>query len=324
MSFNAIALLFQAHHCLCFSSRRSAFLRPRRSSPLSSLPVLVKSCLCFRASLCLSPPSPSRSTRLNAIALLIKSLPHQRQSFLVSAMPLPHITMLLRCSSALINAYAVRYDAKQINAFAGPSRAKPFFCYAKASLGYALPLLVCSPPLLNYAVPSRISTPLLPSGSTPCHTTATPGLAMPSRLNALLSRRDTLRSHASPVPSYSLPRPCHAEQFPCVTLIRPAIAVQSHAIATHSHATTKQCLTLPPQFQADRIYAIAFLCLAILCRRISVLNHSIQCRRKSDRSLSMLLPFVSTPCNSVQSIATALSRQCLPSRPSLLHHQASS
>ena len=238
----------------------------------------------------LTSPSPSWSTRLNAIA-------SPRRSFLCYAIALQ--IMSVQCQRT---SFALHYDSKPINAFAGPSRAKPFFCCADAVLlnttqfsRRAMHFLcfsirinafakrISSLPLLNYAVPSRISAPLLHSGSTPCHTTATPVLAMPSRLNALLSRRDTLRSHASPVPSYSLPRPCHAEQFPCVTLIRPAIAVHSYAMATHNHAITKQCLTLPPQFQADRIYAIAFLCLAMLC-----LCNSVLCL-----------------CNSVQSIASA-------------------
>lgn len=224
-------------------------------------------------------------------------------------MPLPHITMLLRCSSALINAYAM------------PNQSTPLPVQAVLNHSFAMPKPVwamhfhcfsthChSTPLLNYAVPLRISTPLLHSGSTPCHTTATPDLAMPSRLNAPLSRRDTLRSHASPVPSYSLPRPCHAEQFPCVTLIRPAIAVHSYAMATHNHAITKQCLTLPPQFQADRIYAIAFLCFAIRCHRTSVLNHSIRCLRRSQPVYAATMHLISPPCrcNSVQGIATAQS-----------------
>ena len=288
-------LHYSSRHIIAFASHHAArpfFASADRlhSRHCRNLSLIVNA----KASLRSSVPLPFRSTRLNALASHI------------------HASPLLFCADQCL------CDAKPINAFAGPSRAKPFFCYAKAGLGYALPLLVCSLPLLNYAVPSRISTPLLHSGSTPCHTTATPDLAMPSRLNAMLSRRDTLRSHASPVPSYALPRPCHAEQFPCVTLIRPAYAVHSHAIATHSHATTKQCLTLPSQFQADRIYAIAFLCFAILCRRISALNHSIQCRHRAQPVYATAIQCKALPPLSQQSLPRSYPR----SPP--LHRQDSS
>lgn len=212
-------------------------------------------------------------------------------SFPGGSFPQLHNAVLCLCLSGLFLAAALQIIALHSISLPLPSlstrlNATAFRCYAKASLGYALPMprtaYHChrsSPHVIAFA---KLNKTILRSTiadlcssfadrctTLPVNANANPLDSFPSRLQTLPCQCQTMRC-----PCCSTLRHCSSKPCRCSTQPRLRSAIQSFAFAD-------QILSLPPQCQSRRNYAAAFLINSVQLRCSSNLNRSILCRRNS-------------------------------------------
>ena len=181
-----------------------------------------------------STPLPSSTTRLNALALLYCSVPTP----LIPGLNYSHAGL---CTS-----------------FASQRKSLPSHCFSCHCLCRSKQ--IDSTHCLGCAIQCLCGS--LRFSSRPCQcnpglrfSRANPVIAIPTQLQSLPCRRGSLPSMSSPCPRGTSLFIASAKL--CVSNAVHSLASATQNFATQNFAIAEQLLTLPPQFQADRIYAVA-------------------------------------------------------------------